>query len=143
VRVLRDPQRLRAWVAWGGFTARQRLIRRLEKPRVRWSLKHGRPLPEWLRESYFLHLHMRAERAYDPKPYRGEILAFSGEGMYDDLTLGWDGLADTIRTYVVPGDHNDNRDMMRPQNVGFVADVLASYCENGSDVVELAAVDAR
>jgi amino acid adenylation domain-containing protein len=143
VRVLRDPQRIRKWIAWGRVLARRRITDKLEGPRVRWSLKRGRPLPEWLRESYFLRLHARAERAYQPSAYPGELLVFSGEGMYDDLTLGWEGLAQNIQTYVVPGDHKDNRDMMRPQNVGFVADILTSYCENGSETVELAAAGAQ
>jgi thioesterase domain-containing protein len=145
-RVLRDPERIRKWVAWSGVLARRRVTDTLEGPRVRWSLNHGRPLPEWLRESYFLKLHARAERSYDPRPYPGEILIFSGEDMYDDVTLGWDGLADGgIRTYVVPGEHRDNRDMMRPQNVGFVADVLKGYCETdgqGSQPLGLAAAVA-
>ena len=95
--------------------------------------RRGRPLPEWLRESYFLKLHARAERGYDPRPYAGEILIFSGEGMYDDVTLGWAGLAQGgVRTYVVPGEHKDNRDMMRPHHVGYVADILLRYCEDGT-----------
>jgi amino acid adenylation domain-containing protein len=130
-RVLRDPQRLRAWVKWSRVLARRRLTDRLEGPRVRWSLKHGRPLPEWLRESYFLKLHARAEWAYEPRPYPGELLIFSGEDMYDDVTLGWDGLAKGgIRTYIVPGEHHDNREMMRAEHVGFVADALLAYCSN-------------
>ena len=144
-RVLRDPKRLRAWVSWGGVLARRRVTNAVEGPRVRWSLKHGRPLPEWLRESYFLKLHANAELAYEPQPYAGEILMFSGEDMYDDLTLGWDGLAERgIRTFVVPGAHKDNRDMMRPQNVGFVADTLIRCCDesDGVHTGTLAAVTA-
>jgi hypothetical protein len=129
-RVLRDPDRLRAWIAWGGVLARRAVTDRLEAPRVRFSLKFGRPLPEWLREGYFLRLHANAERAYEPRPFPGELLVFSGAGMYEDETLGWAGLAEGgLRTYVVPGDHDDNREMMRAHNVGFVAKVLNDYCD--------------
>jgi amino acid adenylation domain-containing protein len=124
-RVIEDPSRIVDMVRRRYAWVVRRVTFRLERPRARLSLKFGRPLPEWLRESYFLRLHAWAEKAYTPEPIDGEILVFSGQGLYDDITLGWEGLANGgVKTYVVPGEHRGNRGVMRPGNVELVLDVL-------------------
>jgi hypothetical protein len=52
---------------------------------------------------------------------------FSGQGMYDDPELGWGQLATRVATYVVPGEHKDNRDLMRDPHAELLAEVLADY----------------
>jgi hypothetical protein len=86
-----------------------------------------RPINERDRERYFLDLHGRAERAYEPRPYPGEILVFYGQGLYDDPELGWTGLARQIQSFAVPGEHTNNRKAMREPAVGFVSDRLQEY----------------
>ena len=48
--------------------------------------------PRALREEYFLRIHGKAERAYEPTPYPGDMLTFFGDGLYEDPELGWDEL---------------------------------------------------
>jgi hypothetical protein len=83
-----------------------------------------------LREDYFLRLHALAERAYEPGTYDGEILMFSGAGLYDDLELGWTGRAKQgVRVHTIPGDHRDNRTLMNEPYVGAVAEILEQYLQ--------------
>ena len=80
------------------------------------------PLPEEVREIYFLEIAARAEYAYEPARYPGPIIVFYGEGLYDDPDLGWIDLASSIETVAVPGDHSGNRDMMAEPPVTVVAE---------------------
>jgi hypothetical protein len=90
-------------------------------------------VPERLRENYFFGLHAKAERAYEPSTYDGELVVFYGEGLYEDSTLGWEGLAaGGIRSYAIPGEQRDNRQAMMEPGVEFVTDRLQEYlAENG------------
>jgi thioesterase domain-containing protein len=99
--------------------------------RVRIALTRCRPLPEPARESYFLQLHSEAERAYEPQPYPGEILTFYGERLYQDPALGWGDLAlGGVRSYPVPGEHTNNRQLMGEPNVEVVRDELLEYLDH-------------
>ena len=114
-RALRDPRRVWTGLMWD-----------LWEPRTRLALALGRPIPEQLRERYFLELHAKAERAYEPRVFDGEILLFYGEGLYEEPTLGWEPFATGgVRSFAVPGEHSGNRDAMHEPAVGFVAAHLA------------------
>ena len=116
-RAVLQPRRVLGGLLW--YTRR---------PRTRVLLALGRPVPETLREAYFFDLHQNAERAYDPTPYDGELVIFYGHGLYEDPTLGWEGLATGgILSFEVPGEHDNNRQAMHEPAVGFVADRLAQY----------------
>ncbi len=97
--------------------------------RTRLALALGRPVAERDREEYFLDLHRVAEKRYVPTAYPGEILVFSGEGLYEDPTLGWDSLG-TVHTHEAPGEHDNNRGLMHEPAVGFVAERLEEYLED-------------
>jgi amino acid adenylation domain-containing protein len=101
----------------------------LRGPRTRVDLALRRPIPEQLREWYFFRLHARAEQAYEPTKYPGEMIIFYGEGLYEDPTLGWDGLAESIEVVGVPGDHANNRHAMMEPAVDFVQERLDAYLE--------------
>ncbi len=45
------------------------------------------------------------------------MIVFHGEGLYDDPDLGWEGLASSIDTIAVPGEHTSNRMMMAEPHV--------------------------
>jgi amino acid adenylation domain-containing protein len=116
-KAFREPRRFFTGLKWY-----------LRGPLTRLALALGRPLPEQQREEYFFELHARAERAYEPVPYEGEILVFYGEGLYEDPALGWDGLAaGGIRSFGVPGFHDNNRQAMMEPAVSFVSDRLVEY----------------
>ena len=122
-RALREPRRLRSGLTWyvkewtGAYHAKL-------------ALALGRPLPEALREQYFLRLHQVAERAYEPKPYSGRLLVFYGEGLYEDPGLGWTEFATGgIETHAVPGEHDNNRQAMMEPFVASVSDRITEYLQ--------------
>jgi amino acid adenylation domain-containing protein len=116
-RSIRQPRRVLNWARWA-----------TRGSRTRFALALGRPVPEALREEYFMNLHAKAERAYVPTAYDGEMLVFYGEGLYEDPALGWQGLATQgVRTFGVPGEHDNNRQAMMEPAVAFVADTLDEY----------------
>jgi amino acid adenylation domain-containing protein len=119
---LREPRR---------FVAASRYYLRPwgERWQTRLALARGRPLPEHSRETYFLALHAVAERAYEPQPYPGEVLVFYGDGLYEDATLGWSGLARETKVYAAPGHHTKNRQLMTDPHARFVRDRLVEYLE--------------
>jgi amino acid adenylation domain-containing protein len=126
-RALREPRRFRTALLWYSWhLGRQN--------RARIALALGRPLPEPIREEYFLRLHAKAERAYEPQPYHGDLLVFYGEDLYEDAKLGWGGLATgEIRAYAVPGSHDNNRQAMVEPYVAFVGErLLANLGERRS-----------
>jgi amino acid adenylation domain-containing protein len=120
-RALREPRRFRSALVWYSW-------HRGGQRRARIALAFRRPLPEQLREAYFLNLHAKAERAYDTQPYNGDLLVFYGEGLYEDPELGWGGLATgEIRTYAVPGNHGNNRQVMMEPYVEFLSERLQAH----------------
>jgi amino acid adenylation domain-containing protein len=118
---LREPRRLRSGFTWYVQHAGGRR-------RTQIALALRRPLPEQLREQYFLNLHEKAERAYEPHPYPGDLVVFYGHDLYEDPELGWGGLAaGGIQTHGVPGEHDNNRQAMMEPFVVFVAERLDEY----------------
>jgi thioesterase domain-containing protein len=120
-RALREPRRLRSGFVWyAQHAGGQR--------RAQLALALHRPLPEQLRERYFLKLHETAERAYAPHPYPGDLVVFYGHDLYEDPELGWGPLAaGGIQTHGVPGKHDNNRQAMMEPYVAFVAERLEEY----------------
>jgi thioesterase domain-containing protein/acyl carrier protein len=113
-RAVREPRKITNSMMWYG-----------RRPLTRTLLRLGRPVPERLREAFFLELHAEAELAYDPAPYDGEMLVFYGDGLYEDPTLGWDGLArGGLHVFAVPGEHENNRQAMAEPGAAFVAKCL-------------------
>ena len=115
-RALLHPRRTISGLLWRTRNRRASLL-----------LKLGRPMTERMREEYFFEVHFKAERAYEPRAYPGEMLVFYGDGLYEDPTLGWNGLAQSIRTFGVPGEHTSNRQAMFEPMVGFVAEKVVDY----------------
>ncbi len=122
-RAVREPYR--------SLTATRRNLRR---PYTSLALALGRPVPERFREDHFFELHSKAERAYEPSFYDGELVVFYGEGLYEDPTLGWEGLAaGGIRSYAVPGEHDNNRQAMMEPAVELVSDRLREHlCDHAT-----------
>ena len=52
------------------------------------------------------------------------MVVFFGDGLYDDPDLGWQGLAKSIRTVAVPGEHKNNRMLMAEPWIEVVSDHL-------------------
>jgi amino acid adenylation domain-containing protein len=114
---LREPRRVGNALHWYTRGVRTRVL-----------LALGKPVPERDREEFFFELHAKAEKAYKPTPYKGQILVFYGNGLYEDPTLGWEGLAtEGVISHGLPGEHRNNRQAMHPPAVGVVAQTLREY----------------
>jgi len=123
MRALRDPRRFVTAAQWHGQ-------RWYDARRTKYALARRRPVPERVREQFFFDLHQKAERAYEPTPYPGELLMFYGDKLYEDPELGWGGLAERgIITYAVPGEHKGNRDAMHEPGVVFVHERIREYLQ--------------
>ncbi|MHB8243494.1 MAG: non-ribosomal peptide synthetase [Solirubrobacteraceae bacterium] len=122
-RALREPWRfVKALTWWSGY--------KLGKVRLKLALARGRPIPERQREEFFFDLHARAERMYEPTPYPKDLLVFYGQGLYEDPELGWGPMAEGgVQTYAVPGEQNNNRDVMKEPGVQFVAEEIERYLQ--------------
>jgi amino acid adenylation domain-containing protein len=104
---------------------RRRNRRRLVVAGTRLLLALGRPVPEGVRDDWFVWISAYAEKAYRPEPYPGRLVSVYGEGLYDDPELGWSGLAaDGIETHAVPGEHTNNRQLLNEPHAGRVAQLL-------------------
>jgi amino acid adenylation domain-containing protein len=120
-RALREPRRFRSALVWHSW-------HRGGQRRARIALAFRRPLPEQVREEYFLRLHAKAERAYETHGYSGDLLIFYGEDLYEDPELGWGGTTTgEIRAYAVPGNHGNNRQVMMEPHVAFVSERLQAH----------------
>jgi amino acid adenylation domain-containing protein len=114
-RALMQPKKIGGYLTW--------LTR---KQRTTLALRMGRPIPERLRENYFLELHGRAERAYRPQPWDGDMVVFYSEQLYEDPTLGWGGfIRGEIDSIGVPGDHRGNRGVMMEPAAAYTATELS------------------
>jgi amino acid adenylation domain-containing protein len=135
-RLAVEPWRLVSWARWFTGYLRSRGSWLKLDLRVRLCVALQRPLPEDLRDLYFLVLSHRAERAYQPTPFPARIMMFCGERLYRNPELGWGEFAEAgVVTYEVPGDHKDNRDAMREPHVGFVAEHLERQLAAARDAV--------
>jgi amino acid adenylation domain-containing protein len=126
VGVLTNPKKMRHWAHHLTWRARTAIV---DPWLSRACIKFDWPLPERMRESHFLNICAQAEREYEPDFYSGQIFMFYGEGLYDDPTLGWEGLAESITSFAVPGQHEDNREAMHDPYVGFIGDRLREILE--------------
>jgi amino acid adenylation domain-containing protein len=120
--------RVRNAIAWRARTARRWID--LEGRRCRLCLRLGLPLPESLRDAFFRVNNNQAELAYAPRAYPGRMILFRAMGLYEDPLLGWGELVQGgIEDHEVPGDHDDQRTLMKEPSVRPVARLLHASLE--------------
>ena len=72
------------------------------------------PLPESLRNSYFLIINSRAERQYRHQTYPGSMVVFRDQGPYPDPDLGWRRFVQgEITSYEIRVSVSDHRALMQ------------------------------
>ena len=72
-----------------------------------------------------------AEQHYCPKPYRGSVVLFFGQGTLDfGPNLGWDGLAERFEHCIIGDEVLDSRrDILNQPLVGITASKLAPFLD--------------
>jgi amino acid adenylation domain-containing protein len=139
LRLLREPSRAISWARW--MLGRVRLF--FHEIHYKLRLASDRPLPERLRDGYFVRISFDAERRYQPVSYPGSLVIFRGAGLYDDPTLGWNPFSDEgVEAHEVSGAHSDNRDAMKEPHVGFIAEGLRKHLPSDDPGEELGSVAA-
>jgi amino acid adenylation domain-containing protein len=124
-------------------------VRRRVVKSLMWKLKNlpmrarralGLPLPDAVRDQYFLIFHEIADRQYTPRPTTAPIALFLGEGVYDDAPAAWARLAaGPFELHRIPGDHRrgnpdhpllgSQRLLLKPPAVGLLAGFLEDYLD--------------
>lgn len=104
-------------------------LRGLRRKADRWRAAYYRgrnmPLPDALRDRYFLVNNHRAEHFYQALPYAGSMAIFRAKGLYGDPCLGWRELvAGGFTVCDIPGHHVDHRSMMEEPAVRLLAGEL-------------------
>ena len=114
------PGRIREGLRW-----RFRRVRRRLHPRIlfrNFCLRYGLPLPESARDTFFRVSNNEAELLYHPRTYPGRLILFRSRNVFTDPLLGWDELVvGGIEPYEIPGDHDDQRTIMKEPSVSLVA----------------------
>jgi amino acid adenylation domain-containing protein len=86
------------------------------------------PLPDDIRNYYFLYMNTIAESLYQPKPYSGDILIFRDQGPYRDPNLGWGRFVNgDIESHEVPVSVAHHRALMQEPVVGLLAKKIEDY----------------
>ncbi len=110
---------------------RVRQMRRAPRIMLRnFYLRLGLPLPESARDTFFRTSNNKAELLYHPSPYPGRMLLFRARKVFTDPELGWGQLVGGgIDAYEIPGDHDDQRSIMKEPSVSLVAHHLEQSLE--------------
>ena len=109
---------LKSALRWRIQPLRQKLRRFTAKPNRFWEIcclvytRLGGRVPPMLRWFYILGITHWAERHYVPQMYPGKLTVFTGEGLFNDPTAGWKGLAVEVETCVIAGQHRIPAQMM-------------------------------
>ena len=101
------------------------LLRKADRWRAAYYRRQNMPLPDALRERFFLVNNSRAEHFYQARPYPGSMAIFRAKGLYGDPYLGWAELVVGGFTVCdIPGYHVDHRSMMEEPAVKVLAGEL-------------------
>ncbi|MDB4904132.1 MAG: non-ribosomal peptide synthetase [Mucilaginibacter sp.] len=71
-----------------------------------------------------------AQSGYRPTAYQGSMVIFRSPGIYTDPYLGWQGLANEIQTFDIPGMHEWRRHILSEPHVQFLAKELKNFLDN-------------
>jgi thioesterase domain-containing protein len=105
-----------------------------------WFRMVNRPLPIVFQANDPTTVFLKAWQSYVPKPYAKSVAFFRvrdrGPEYDHDLTMGWNAyVMGDIQVHIVPGGHAD---MLNMPAVHVVAEKLAAYLDNGSNLNESA-----
>ena len=119
VGVLANPAKIRKWTSFAAWRLSKTFV---DPVRIRLAMRFQRPLTEEQREIFFLEIAGHAQTNYDTEPYRGPMVVFYGDGVYEDPALGWSGVVESVETYAIPGPHRGNRTLMAEPAVGLLSE---------------------
>jgi amino acid adenylation domain-containing protein len=105
-----------------------RMTRRVRQLLYKYYLDRRRPLPDFLRNTYFLIINAKAERKYRHQSYPGSMVVFRDQGPYPDPHLGWGRFVQgEITSYEIRVSVSDHRALMQEPAVREVAEKIEEY----------------
>jgi hypothetical protein len=125
---------------WKQRRLRTRFARRMYRAK-RWVnkwlyqyyLTRRRPLPDYLRNSFFLEINSVAEDRYQHRPYPGSMVVFRDQGPYPDPYLGWQRFVEgSIEAFEVPVSVAHHRAIMQEPAVAILAERMQEYIRRKS-----------
>jgi amino acid adenylation domain-containing protein len=112
---------------------RRRYRRTVREARVVWHRRRHIPVPEDLRELFFVRTNQWAELHYRPQVYPGPMVLFRATDIYHEPDLGWGPLVKAgVEIHEIPGTHLNQRTIMSEPCVGLVAERLAEILSRSS-----------
>ena len=90
-------------------------------------IKRGIPLPDYMRNKYFVFANSRAERRYKLQPYRGSIVVFHDQVPYPDSRQGWGRFTSDIDVVEIPVPVEHHRGLLQEPAVGLLAEKIKEY----------------
>jgi amino acid adenylation domain-containing protein len=117
----------------GATVLAYRATRQIRQRVYRYYLDRRRPLPDVLRNSYFLNINALAERRYQHQPYSGTMVVFRDQGPYPDPYLGWGRFVQgEIESYEIPVSVSHHRALMQEPAVRLLAERMEEYLSRKS-----------
>ena len=115
-----------------------RLTSEPRKKLFRYYLDRHKPLPDFLRNSYFLFSSVRAELQYKLSAYDGTMAVFRDQGPYADPELGWGKwVKREVETFEIPVSASDHRSLMAEPAVEVLAKNVEDYITRHLSSAEL------
>jgi len=134
-RVTFVARRIRAQLIWRKTRIRRRATGVIRQRLYRYYLDRRRPLPDVLRNSYFLNINSIAEDRYQHQPYPGTMVVFRDQGPYPDPNLGWGRFVQgEIDAYEIPVSVTDHRALMQEPAVRMLAEKIEEYLGRSSNL---------
>jgi hypothetical protein len=112
------------------------LTGRLRRLLYKYYLNRRLPLPDFLRNTYFLIINAKAEQWYRHQSYPGPMVVFRDQGPYPDPHLGWGRFVQgEITSYEIRVSVTDHRALMQEPAVREVAEKIEEYLAGKSSPI--------
>jgi aspartate racemase len=133
--------KLHAQVVWRKKQLRRKVVRwtfrattGLRHRVYDYYIKRRRPLPDALRNTYFLNINSLAEDRYQHQDYPGSMVVFRDQGPYPDPYLGWGRFVKgELDAYEIPVSVSDHRALMQEPAVRLLAEKIEEYLSRKVD----------
>jgi len=90
-------------------------------------LDRNRPIPGYLRKSYFTYIAAVAEHNYCHQQYHGNIVVFRDQQTYPDPLQGWGRFVRDAVAYEIPVDVDHHRGLLQEPAVRLLAEKMEEH----------------
>jgi len=127
-------QKLKGQIVWRSSALYQGTTRFIYRSMItvrhrvyRYYIKRRIPLPDFMRNRYFIFANSRLERRYKHQPYPGNIVVFRDQLPYSDPAQGWGRFTRDIEVVEIPVSVKHHRGLLQEPAVGLLAQKIKEY----------------